>query len=71
MLPMFVSFLCVTLITVYSVLHDRASSVQPKLKLKPTTIIAAVLKAEHDTRGDLQQEDFLWIKCNAVSAKLF
>ncbi|KAL8716632.1 MAG: hypothetical protein Q9225_006051, partial [Loekoesia sp. 1 TL-2023] len=54
-----------------SSLHDKALSVLPELDPKPSTIIVAVLRAGRDARGDLQQDDFLWIKCHAVSIALF
>ncbi|KAL8789297.1 MAG: hypothetical protein Q9213_001220 [Squamulea squamosa] len=46
-------------------LHAKASAVLPKLSMKPTTIVVAILQADKDANGRLREEDFLWIKCHA------
>ncbi|KAL8853714.1 MAG: hypothetical protein Q9221_001525 [Calogaya cf. arnoldii] len=48
-------------------LHAKASAVLPNnLTIKPSTVVVAVLQGDKDASNDLQQEDFLWIKCHAV-----
>ena len=47
-------------------LHEKAARVVPDLGAKPSTIAVAILREEKRATDELQQDDFLWVKCNAV-----
>ncbi|KAL9601802.1 MAG: hypothetical protein Q9219_002292 [cf. Caloplaca sp. 3 TL-2023] len=50
-------------------LHDRIRQLAPSdIFSKPTTIVIAVLDEGVDVHGDIQQEDFIWIKCSPKTA---
>lgn len=42
----------------------------PDLGAKPSTIAVAILREEKVATEELQQDDFMWVKCNAVSRTL-
>ncbi|KAL8681632.1 MAG: hypothetical protein Q9224_006838, partial [Gallowayella concinna] len=48
-------------------LHDKAFAVLPNISTKPSNIVVAILKADKNSNGSLTEDDFLWIKCHAVS----
>ncbi|KAL9103543.1 MAG: hypothetical protein Q9163_001421 [Psora crenata] len=47
-------------------LYDKTVAVMPTYEREQSTLLAAVLKAEKSSLGELDCHDFLWVKCRAV-----
>ncbi|KAL8835488.1 MAG: hypothetical protein Q9170_003290 [Blastenia crenularia] len=47
-------------------LHAKAIALKPThIEVKPSNIWVGVLRTDRDANGELVQDDFLWVKCNA------
>lgn len=52
----------------HELLHHLAEECKPKLSLKDTSILVAILRHDkHDPEEISDDKDFLWLKCHGVS----